>query len=301
MSSFTLKQIRYFVAAAETGQISRAAAELNVTQSAVTIAIRQLEDQLGLDLFRRSSAGVTVTQEGAELLRLGRDMLATAEQARHLKRSQGHDTSGELRVGITYTVAGYFLTALLTRFNRIYPNITVRLYENSRALVQKSLIDGELDLALGMLEHSDAIVDLNATILHRSKRRLWLAANHRLLEAPSLSLQSIMREPYIGLTIDGALTNTMRFWNSVGLQPNFIFQTSSLEAIRTMVGSGMGVTILSDMVYRPWSLDGQRIETRDIDGDIPTVNVTVLTPQNRPLSSAGMAFRTFLERGHSGV
>ena len=301
MPAFTFKQIRYFVAAAETGQISRAAAELNVTQSAVTVAIRQLEEQLGLTLFRRSSAGVTVTQEGTELLRLGRDMLSTAEQALHLKRAQGHDAAGVLRVGVTYTVAGYVRPALLMRFIRIYPNITVKLHESSRAMVQKSVIDGGLDLALGMFEESDPIEDLDATILHRSRRRLWLAANHPLLEVQSLSLQRILREPYIGLTIDGALINTMRYWNSFGLQPNFVFQTSSLEAIRSMVGSGMGVTILSDMVYRPWSLDGQRIETRDIDGDVPTVNVTVLAPRNRALSAAGVAFRTFLERGHSGA
>lgn len=301
MSSFTLKQIRYFVAAAETGQVSRAAAELNVTQSAVTIAIRQLEDQLGLVLFRRSSSGVTVTQEGAELLRLGRDMLATVEQARHLKRAQGHDTAGELRIGMTYTVAGYFLPPLLTRFNRIYPSITIRLSEYPRAQLQMSVLDGSLDLGLGMYEDGENVADLNASTLHRSRRRLWVSAGHPLLEEESISLKRILDEPYIGLTIDGALANTKRFWNAEGLEPNFVFQTSSLEAIRTMVGSGMGVTILSDIVYRPWSLDGQRVETRDIDGPVPTVNVTVLSPRNRQMPLTAGAFLTFLQRHHSGA
>lgn len=299
--SFSLKQIRYFVAAAETGQISRAAAELNVTQSAVTIAIRQLEEQLGLQLLKRSSTGVVVTQEGEQLLRLGRDILATMEQARHLKRAQAHDTSGEIRVGVTFTVSGYFLPPLLMRFNRIYPNIAVHLSEYPRPLLQKTLATGELDLALGMLQGDEQVEDTNAVVLHRSKRRLWLPSGHPLLQEASVDLPRIARERYIGLTIDGAWGNSQRYWDQHGLQPNVVFKTSSIEAVRTMVASGMGVAILSDMVYRPWSLDGQRIETRDVEGGVPTVNVAVMTPHGRELSPAALAFTTFLQRIHSGT
>ena len=75
------------------------------------------------------------------------------------------------------------------------------------------------------------------------------------------------------LTVDEASQTASRYWRPTGLRPNVMFTTSSVEAVRSMVADGMGVTILSDMVYRPWSLEGQRIELRNVAAEIPTMDV----------------------------
>ena len=75
-------------------------------------------------------------------------------------------------------------------------------------------------------------------------------------------------------------------WGSAGLRPDPIFVTSSVEAVRSMVADGMGITILSDMVYRPWSLEGQRIELRNIVADIPTMDVGLAWNPSRAQSPA---------------
>ena len=75
------------------------------------------------------------------------------------------------------------------------------------------------------------------------------------------------------LTVDEAMNTAGKYWAKAGLEPRMVVKTSSVEAVRSMVAAGMGVTILSDMVYRPWSLEGQRIETRNVIGDIPTMDV----------------------------
>ena len=74
---------------------------------------------------------------------------------------------------------------------------------------------------------------------------------------------------------------------------NIVFKTSSVEAIRTMVASGMGVTILSDLIYRPWSLEGDRIETRDITEGVPTVDVSISSAANDKLSAPARTLSTF--------
>jgi DNA-binding transcriptional LysR family regulator len=70
-----------------------------------------------------------------------------------------------------------------------------------------------------------------------------------------------------------ASNTTQRYWNRTGYRPRTIFRTSSMEAVRSMVANGMGVTILSDMVYRPWSLDGRRVEVISLADRIPTMDV----------------------------
>ena len=132
--------------------------------------------------------------------------------------------------------------------------------------------------------------DLGSETLFRSRRRLWLPSDHPLLGAPEVSLHDVAREPYVMLTVDEASHTAGRYWNSVGLAPNVVFTTSSVEAVRSMVAAGMGVTILSDMVYRPWSLEGDRIGIRDISGDLPSVQVGLAWRRGAPVQAPAHHF-----------
>ncbi|MFP3480811.1 LysR substrate-binding domain-containing protein, partial [Burkholderia sp. SIMBA_057] len=84
-------------------------------------------------------------------------------------------------------------------------------------------------------------------------------AHHPLLKRESVTLASVAPEPFVMLTVDEAAQTAMRYWNETAWRPNVILRTSSVEAVRSMVANGSGVAILSDMVYRPWSLEGRRI------------------------------------------
>lgn len=90
-------------------------------------------------------------------------------------------------------------------------------------------------------------------------------------------------------------------WGSAGLRPDPIFVTSSVEAVRSMVADGMDVTILSDMVYRPWSLEGQRIELRNIVADIPTMDVGLAWNPSRAQSPAARTFHEFMSLSFGGA
>ena len=103
------------------------------------------------------------------------------------------------------------------------------------------------------------------------------------------------------LTVDEANQTAARYWRPTGFSPNVIFTTSSVEAVRSMVADGMGVTILSDMVYRPWSLEGQRIELRNVAADIPTMDVGLAWAVDRPFSAATKLFHDFLNLSFHGA
>ena len=298
--TISLKKIRYFIAAAESGQISHAAVELNVSQSAVTAAIQQLETLLGVRLLERHPGGVSLTPEGNRFLLHARNVMAAVEEAMRVPRTSNADVAGTVRVGVTYTVAGYFLPPHHARFARNFPNVTLDLYEASRATIEQALVDGALDIAVMLVSNLEARDSLQSETLLRSRRRLWTPAEHPLLRAPAVGLAELAEHPYVMLTVDEASQTADRYWAGSPHRPNVIFRTSSVEAVRSMVAAGMGITVLSDMVYRPWSLEGQRLETRLLVDAIPTMDVGLAWRRGTPLGHATQAFHDFLSLAHSG-
>ena len=299
--ALSLKQVRYFIATADSGQVSQAGILLNVSQSAITAAIKQLEGTLGVALFRRQSSGVSLTAEGARFLQHARNIMAAVNAAEQAPLTEDTALAGTARIGVSYTVAGYFLPRLITRFTRSYPRIRAELHELTRDAIEAGLRDGTLDLAVMLVSNLQDRKNLAHEILLRSRRRLWLPVEHPLLQAETISLEDVAREPYVMLTVDEANRTAARYWKPTRLKPNVLFKTSSVEAVRSMVADGMGITILSDMVYRPWSLEGQRIELRHVTADIPTMDVGVAWNRHQPQSPATKTLHEFLSLSFSGA
>lgn len=292
--SLTLKHLRYFIAAAETGQISHAAMEMNISQSAVTAGIQGLEATLGARLLARGAQGVSVTPQGARFLSRARAIIAAVEEATRSPLGEEGEVTGHLRLGLTYTVAGYFMARHYAAFRRIYPGITVELSEQPRSAIENALVSGGLDMAVMLTSNLGNAGELASETLFRSRRRLWLPSEHRLLSASEITLSDVVQEPYIMLTVDEAGRTAGRYWDHYGLTPKVVFATSSVEAVRSMVAAGVGVTILSDMVYRPWSLEGQKIELRQPVEAVPSMDVGLTWPNTRPLSAPAQVFRAFI-------
>lgn len=298
--SVSLKQIRYFIAAAESGQISQAAVELNVSQSAVTAAVQQLETALGLRLFDRKSGGVSLTPEGSRFLLHGRNVMASVAEAMRAPRTSGLAVSGRVRVGVSYTVAGYFLPRHHARFMVSLPHVELELHEATREAIEQALIDGSLDIAVVLVANLEARDRLASEVLLRSRRRLWLPVEHALLKRSTIRLADVAEYPYVMLTVDEAEQTAERYWARSRHRPQVMFRTSSVEAVRSMVAAGMGITILSDMVYRPWSLEGQRIETRPVQPDIPSMDVGLAWRRDAEPSPATRAFHDFMSLAFAG-
>lgn len=297
----SLKQVRYFIATADSGQVSQAAMEVNVSQSAITAAIKQLESDLGVILFRRHNAGVSLTAEGTRFLQHARNIMASVNAAENAPLTEEKTISGTVRLGVTYTVAGYFLPRHYARFKRSFPRVRVDIHELPRDAIERGLRDGTLDMAVMLVSNIHDRSQLAYETLLRSRRRLWLPVEHPLLQSETISLEDVAPLPYVMLTVDEASKTAHRYWKPTGLRPNTIFATSSVEAVRSMIADGIGVTILSDMVYRPWSLEGQRIELRSIAADIPTMDVGLAWHRKNVQSSATKTLHEFFSLSFGGA
>ncbi|WP_182084003.1 LysR family transcriptional regulator [Aureimonas sp. ME7] len=292
--AITLRQLDYFIATADSGQVSHAAVDLNISQSAVTAAIKALEAELGVKLFDRTHSGVRLTLEGGRFLERARIITGAVAAALQtpLRERQGH--SGTLRLGMSYTVVGYFMSRYYARFRKLYPQIEVRVVELAREALEAGVVDGEIDMAVMLVSNLERGEEIEHEMLMRSRRRLWLSVDHHLLAKPEISLEDVAAEDYVMLTVDEARTTAARYWDAAALQPRPVLATSSVEAVRSLVAAGVGVTVLSDMVYRPWSLEGQRIEVRTLVDPIPSMDVGLAWARHRPIVPPAAVFRAFM-------
>lgn len=290
----SLKQIRYFIATAEAGRVSQAAINLNVSPSAITTAIKGLEMLLDAKLFDRRSHGVALTLEGHQFLQHARHIMASVDEAMRIPNRANTSLEGPLNLAVSYTVAGYFLPRYLNQFHRSFPNIQVQLQEAPRETLEQGLVSGALDLAVMLTSNLANREDIDSDTLLRSRRRLWLHSGHPLLTRSQVSLEDVSALPYIMLTVDEASDTAHRYWAETPFQPKIQFRTSSVEAVRSMVANGTGVSILSDMVYRPWSLEGHRVEVINLSVPVPTMDVGLAWARDRQRSPACLAFCEFM-------
>lgn len=293
----SLRQIRYFIATANAGQVSRAAMEINVSQSAITTAIKSLEQMIGAALFERHAAGMALTYEGNLFLDHAKHIIESVEEAVRIPRRIRDDVKGSINLAVTYTISGYFLPPFLSRFSRAFPNVKINLSEADRPTVEEGLATNGFDLAVMLTSNILNHEELSHDTLWRSRRRLWVDAHHKFLQKTSVTLADVAEEPYIMLTVDEASNTAQRYWNRTPNRPNVVFRTTSVEAVRSMVANGMGVCILSDMVYRPWSLEGRRVEVIELIDEIPTMDVGLAWHNTRGHSEAAKAFIEFMHLG----
>ena len=290
----TLRQLRYFVAAAQTGQFSMAAANEHVSQSAITNAVLALEHGLGTRLFERLPQGVALTPDGQDFYNHARRVLDAVRDAVHMPPFRSHDLRGTVRIAASYTLLGYFLPELLARFRATYPFIEFDLRDMERSDIEKAVLDGETDIGVVLLSNMERSNRFGKHVLIRSRRQLWVAPSHPLAQLDAPSLRDVAAHPYILITVDEGEQSTLRYWRNMGMEPNIAFRTSSMEALRGLVAHGFGVTILSDMVFRPWSLEGKRIEARPILDTVPQMDAGMIWLKGASLSAPATALQQFL-------
>jgi DNA-binding transcriptional LysR family regulator len=298
--AFTLRQLQYFIAVAEQGTVSGAAHDLSISQSSVTEAIKELEQDLGVALFDRHARGLNITHKGQQFLRHATRILADVGDARRTFTESHEIKGGTLQLGVTSLVAGYVLSDVLSRYRRAFPGVDVSAIEDNGDYLEHLLIGGELDVAVMVTSNLKDRMALQAEILEVSPYRLWLPLGHKLASADSISIADIAREPLIMLTVDEIEENTGKLLSALGARPHVAFRTRSVEAVRSLVATGAGIALLPDLVYRPWSLEGDRIESRDVSGQLPAVQVGMVWRKGSALPETARDFIRIAQTHRAG-
>ena len=249
---------------------------------------------LGQELFDRTPHGVELTDAGRRFLSHAYTVLSAADEALRMPR-EATRVSGLLSIAATYTVLGYFLPHHLQRFTQRFPEIDVKVQERQREAIEEGLITGRHDIGV-LLTANVTNSEITRETFFGSERRLWVPAKHPLLSQSEVTLEHVAAEHYIMLTVDEAAYSSLRYWSQTPYKPKIRLRTSSVEAVRSMVANGLGVAILSDMVYRPWSLEGRRIETITLKERVPRMDVGLAWKGGVEHSPAMQAFRDYFRQ-----
>lgn len=284
--AISLKNIRYFIAVAEAGSVTGAAHQLDVSQSVLTEAIKTLETDLAATLFQRHARGVVLTHAGHQFLSHAHQILGAVRNARQALSARPDTMTGRLNIGVTSLVTGYFLPYLLGRFRRTFPRVDVRVIEDQRDYIEHLLVNGELDAAVLIVSNLQNRQAIESEALIASPYRLWLPINHPLLELGSISIREMADERLVMLRLDELEDSITSSWRAAGHRPNVVLRTESVEGARSLVASGEGLAILPDLLYRPWSLDGDRLEARSLQETMPSLQLGVAWRRGSRLSDA---------------
>jgi DNA-binding transcriptional LysR family regulator len=290
-SHITLRQFRYFIAVAESGSVAAASRMLAIAQSAVTKSMQELEDELGQPLFERSSRGMTLTPQGHRFLASARKVIGAVAEATRLHRAdESAELRGTLAVGVTSLVAGYYLSEMLSRYRRNCPAVGVQVVEETPPFLEHLLINGELDVAIMVSNALGEPQALVAETLTRSPSRVWIASDHALAQQEQVTLAQCAAFDQVVLEAD-RIDDLMRAaWARRQVKPRTLLRTSSLEAVRSLVGAGAGIAVLPDFLYRPWTLDAEHVDVRPLRDELPTVDVGLVWRRGLALKPAALEF-----------
>jgi len=238
----SLRLLRYFTAAAETGSTTAAAKQLNVSQPSISVAIRELEALFEEALFaRESGTKMTLTNFGVRKLSEARQLL-TAASAFEADDS-GDAASGEVQIGIFTTLAPVYLPVLLRIARSRFPNLTVRFVEGDLAQLEDWLHGSQIELALTY--DVGLPPDIDRECLAQLRPYGLVPANSRLARTRGgLSLHELAKEPLILIDLPHSREFLMApFWQC-GLSPEVRYRATSLELVRGMVANGLGVALV---------------------------------------------------------
>jgi LysR family hydrogen peroxide-inducible transcriptional activator len=241
-----LHQLRYFCAVAETGSFSRAAEQSHVAQPSLSQQILKLEDELGARLFDRLGRSVRLTDLGKAFLPRARAVLRELEAAKGDVVERKDSITGSLSVGVIPTIAPYFLPEQLTAFTRQFPQAQLTVVEEITPVLLDRLRASTVDVAILALPIRGQ--EFDAVPLLTERLFAALPKKHVLGRRSSLSLKDLRKEPFLLLRDGHCFRDTaVAACDRARLHPQIVFESGQFSSILSMVGTGMGVSIVPEM------------------------------------------------------
>ena len=244
-----LRDLRYLVALADTRHFSRAATRCHVSQPTLSAQIKKLEEQLGVALVERAPRNVSLTAPGAEVVERARRILIEVDAMTEVAKLARDPLSGKLKLGLIPTLGPYLLPLVTPRLRRELPRLKLHLYEYQTAELIRQLRDGEIDAA---------VLALSADLAGFEQRELFdeqfvvaLPPGHRLTARTTLKAQDLDGETLLLLEDGHCLRDqALEICATLNAHEPQDFRATSLETLRQMVASGVGVTLLPELATR---------------------------------------------------
>ncbi|MDB4837837.1 LysR family transcriptional regulator [Marinomonas sp.] len=283
-----IKPLRYFIAIAKTESFTKAAQQLGVAQPAVSMAIKKLESDLGLNLIHRVDRNISLTDEGKKLLIHAEKIIqATDEALLEMRELQGLN-QGEVRIGISSMLGSYYFPSILMAFRHRYPTITLKVIEGGTWELQKMLENGELDLSVIVAETLPK--SLETQTLVRGEMLVTIANDHPFCELDKIPSKAFFEEELV-MFKEGYFHRRIveKLAKEANMTPKIGFETNLIPLIKSIIRQGFGISTLLAIVIE----ENDQLITRSFDPPI-WLDLAIAWRKDRYLSKANQAFLEFI-------
>ncbi len=230
--------------------LTEVANTLYTSQSGVSKHIKDLEDELGIELFvRKGKRLLGLTDPGKEMVKIVERMLLDAHNIKNLAEQYSQQDSGQLTIATTHTQARYALPKVVTTFKKLYPKVHLKLHQGSPAEIAQMLLDGEADIGVATETLGD-IAELASFPYYSWHHAVIVPAGHPLEHQQPLTLEAIAEHPIItyheGFTGRALLEKT---FHQAGLLPDIVMSALDADVIKSYVELGMGIGIVASVAF----------------------------------------------------
>lgn len=289
----SFQKLKYFVVAAEHGNVTSAATSLNVSQPSISVAISQLESDLETQLFYRHHAkGISLTPAGRVAYQQAKDILAKLDGFASLVQESNAKIKGTLQVACLNYLAPRYFGEIISGFKELHPDIFVQFSDTLQEDLLKGIKLGEFELGVTY----DLVPDESflATPLAESKPYLILPSNHRLADQISVSLSDLRDDPCVLFDLPISKKYYRVLFDTVGITPNISYKTTTIEATRGFVANGLGYSILTHPIPSHEAYDGKRVVRVEISDKIPAVRIACVQNAELALRPLAEIFKNYL-------
>jgi LysR family transcriptional regulator, hydrogen peroxide-inducible genes activator len=292
----TLSELRYIVAVARERHFGRAASSCFVSQPTLSVAVKKLEDELGVSLFERGAGEVSVTAVGEQIVAQAQRVLEEAEGIKRLARSGRDQLTGTLRVGAIYTIGPYLFPHLIPIMAECAPQMPLVIEENFTAVLRERLRQGKLDAIILSLPFDEPGV---VTVpLYDEPFVLLLPSVHPWNQREQVPVEELGEENVLLLGSGHCFRDQVLQACPRCLQPSYgegrlqrTLEGGSLETIRYMVASGLGVTVLPCSAAGADRFSERLVSVRRFVGEAPQRRVAIAWRKSFPRPEAAALLR----------
>jgi DNA-binding transcriptional LysR family regulator len=287
-----LRQLKQFVVVAETLSFRRAAQQLHMAQPPLSVAIRKLEEELGVPLFERGTRGVRLTAAGEGALEAARRCLRDADGVASAALAAASGQAGRLRLGFIGSVTFGLLPKLVRSFHEQYPNVKLELQETTNQAMLSAVDEEALDLGFVRLPTSRP-PGVSLQSVQRDVFVVALPANHRLARRKRLAMADLAEQTFIGYTpspVGGLQAAVTQAFMHAGIAPSIAQEAVQVHTVIGLVDSGLGIALVPS-VNVPYA--ARSVTFRPLQ-DLPAAAAIGIALAYRP-EGTSMVTRRFLE------
>jgi DNA-binding transcriptional LysR family regulator len=283
------KRLYYFTVLARTGNFTKAAEELGIAQSALSMSIQKLEKQLALKLVNRAERKMSITSDGQVLLKHAQKILEDVKQAKIQLQELKGLKSGSINFGVPAMIGSYYLPETLALFKQRYPGIQINIHEAGTATLATMLLDGELDLAMIRADrHHD---NIRCITLAKEQIVACVPREHEFSKRENITLEEFCRQPLVlfreGYFLREAVSS---YCQQHRINPDIRFETNLIELLKSLIRKKIGISTCLAIILA----EDAELVTVPFNPSIP-LHLGIGWKASHYLSQASQALVTFLQ------